>query len=214
MRKTTIVTFITLLVLGVGAYIFLADPLHIVRGGGDIDGLAKAFLEDLQFKDFRQSAQYHHSLERDRLDIGRAIERIFLLKPELIDIQDYRIIKSEIDSNGTRGRTLVRTRFKRLNIAKESEDKDIVLYWIKRHPDCPSGGKCGPQGTCIDEHDKPMFKPKKEDSQRSDDSKQLRDAAEVIASDEPFSCDLKVQPRWYMNLDSTLKEKSYATTNE
>lgn len=211
MRKSTIITALVLVVLGAGAFFALSDPMRLLRGGGDIDALAKAFMQDLQFKDFRQSGLYHHQLERGRLDIGRSVERLFLLKPELLDIQDYRIVKSEIDSSGMRGRTLLRVRFKKLNISKEPEDKDIVLYWLKRHPDCPMGGKCATGGQCVDEFDKPLFKPvKKEDEARSENDRLARDSTEEVkASGEPFKCDVTTESRWFMNLDSSLKEKGY-----
>ena len=66
MRKTTIVTLIVLAVAAVAMFVVLGGPLN--PGHRLVDQLSKDFMEDLQFKDFRRSASYHHKLERDRVD--------------------------------------------------------------------------------------------------------------------------------------------------
>ena len=208
MRKTNLMTLLVVLAVGGAAAVYLADPVKLLRGV-DVDSLARAFLEDLQFKDFRQSGLYHHTLEQDRLDIGRALERLFMLKPEFIDIQQYRIIKSEVDSAGQRARTLVRVRFKRLNMANEPEDKDLILYWMRRHPECPLGGRCGPQRQCLDERQQVMFKPLPPKDKRTEQQRALYGDVDTGLSEDPYTCDPEAQPRWFMNLDSTLESKSY-----
>lgn len=208
MSKSTIITVVVLAVVGVGAYLFITDPFKRMAGGGNIESLAKAFMEDLQFKDFRQAGLYHHKLERDRVDLGRSLERLFLVKPEMLDIQEYRIVKSSIDSKGTRGRTLVRTKFKRLNIAKEPEEKDLILYWIKRQPDCPLGSKCSVDGKCVDEFGKVRFQTK-DKKKREGRITEVQDSTNVEETDKPYTCSPNAKPKWFMNLDSTLKEKRY-----
>lgn len=207
MSKTTKVTLIVLALAGLGLYVFLADPLSLQPDRGTVEELSETFMEDLQFKDFRQAGLYHHKLERDRLDIGKALEALFLVKPELLDIKDFDIVKADIDSNGTRARTLVRTRYSRLNYDKEPQEKDLMLYWIKRHPDCRLGGGCE-AGVCVDEFGAPQLAIVDEDKRRGD-RKELEDNPEAEASGAPLMCDPEASHRWFMNLDSTLKRKNY-----
>jgi hypothetical protein len=196
--------------VGLGAWVFLANPFS--ADSGLVRNASLAFMEDLQFKDFRSSSLYHHELERDRVDIGRTLEKLFLVKPELLDIIDYRIAKLDIDKSGDRARVLVRSRYKRLNYDEKPQDGEILLYWIKRHPQCPLGGKC--QGTagagqCVNEFGKVILKPKDE-KKKEDSQAQLKgDAANPDLSEEHFVCDPEREPQWAMNLDSTLKEKRY-----
>ena len=213
MRRSTWISLAVLAALGAGAYLFLADPFTSAQGAGQIDDYAKMFMEDVQFKDFRRASNYHHELERDRMDIGRAIETIFLVKPEMLEIREYRIVRTTLSSQNTRGRTLVRTKYKRLNVAKEPEEKDIVLYWIKRHPNCPMGATCGPEGTCVDEFGKVPLKPKEDDKKKKKSSSRAQavqgDEADPEMSDKPYVCDPLREHQWYMNLDSSLKSKRY-----
>ena len=116
MRRSTWITLAVLALLGGGVYVFLADPFKNMAGGGRIDGLAKMFMEDVQFKDFRRASKYHHELERERMDIGRSIEAIFLVKPEMLDIQEYRIVRTTLSSENRRGRTLVPVSYTHLTL--------------------------------------------------------------------------------------------------
>lgn len=210
MRKSTVISIMAIATVGLGAWVFLANPFS--ADSGLVRNASLAFMEDLQFKDFRSSSLYHHELERDRVDIGRTLEKLFLVKPELLDIIDYRIAKLDIDKSGDRARVLVRSRYKRLNYDEKPQDGEILLYWIKRHPQCPLGGKC--QGTagvgqCVDEFGKVILKPKDE-KKKEDSQAQLKgDAANPDLSEEHFVCDPEREPQWAMNLDSTLKEKRY-----
>lgn len=206
MRKTTQITIILLALLGVGGWLALAKPWESASDIGTLRTLATAFTEDLQYKDFRRSSLYHHGLERDRVDIGRAIERLFVLKPELLDIQRFDITRAEIDSTGKRGKTLVRVRFKRLNQSDKKEEKDVALYWIKRDPGCPLGGTCSAAGQCQDEQGKPMHQLKDDQKSRSGTS---RKNAPEERGEQPFTCTPGQPEAWFMNLDSTLEAKPY-----
>ncbi len=209
MRKTTWITLVVLALCGAGLYAVVVRPfsteLSMVRD------LSRAFLEDLQFKDFRSSALYHHPLDLKRIDIGRAIEELFLVKPELLDIMDFRISRAELDSSGNRARVVMTTRFKLLNKEKEPREADIVLYWIKRHPDCPLGAQCSTEGVCLDEFGRPALKPAQgedeEGERRVHDPR--KDTVKEKATGEPYRCNPSLKARWYMNLDSTLKQKDY-----
>ncbi len=209
MRRTTWMSLLVVAVAGAGLYAVVVRPfnteLSVVRG------LSSAFLEDLQFKDFRSSALYHHALDLDRIDIGRALEELFLVKPEFLDVLDFRVSRAEIDSSGKRARVVMTARFRILNKEKEPREADIVLYWIKRHPDCPLGADCSPDGQCLDEFGRPALRPAggidEEKERRTRDPR--KDAVKEKEAGEPYSCDPSLEPRWYMNLDSTLKQKDY-----
>ncbi|MEZ4460869.1 MAG: hypothetical protein R3E66_14295 [bacterium] len=201
MRKSTLVTLIALAVLGAGTWVFLTNPFS--PDASLIQKVSLKFMEDLQFKDFRSSSLYHHKLERDRVDIGKTLETLFMIKPEFLDLMDYRISKVDIDESGERARVLVTTKFKRLNMKSKPEEGELILYWMKRHPDCPIGATCQ-VGRCVDEFGKGSI--------RTPTEAEIAEARRKDKPDpqpEPMMCDSNAQPAWFMNLDSTLKEKKY-----
>ena len=209
MRKTQVVSIIVVVVCAVVAFIVLQGPLNPEQRL--VNDLSIAFMEDLQFKDFRRSASYHHKLEKDRVDVGNTLEKLFLVKPEGLDIQNYRIVKAEIDSTGDRARVHLRTRFHRLNIADKPEDGEVILYWMKRNPDCPVGARCS-DGTCVNSNGAALYFA--DDSKKpipEAEAEELRRKAEDRKKDAPtkLTCDVAGEPKWFMNLDSTLKEKRY-----
>lgn len=208
MRKTTIISIIVLAALAVGTWLFLANPFN--SDLGLVRNSSQTFMEDLQFKDFRSSSLYHHKLEKDRVDIGRTLEKLFMVKPEMLDIKDYRIVKADIDSTGDRARVLVESRFRRLNYDEEPQTGEIILYWMKRHPDCPIGGTCS-QGTCVNETDQKILRADYENKKNDQAAKARNDQEKTGAENLPedFRCDPMAEKQWYMNLDSTLKEKRY-----
>ncbi|MBA2664954.1 MAG: hypothetical protein H0U74_21880 [Bradymonadaceae bacterium] len=206
MRKTTQVTLVALVVLAIGGYIFLAQPFNSDRRM--VEELSKRFVEDLQFKDFRSSSLYHHRLEQSRVDIGRALERLFMVKPEMLDIIDYRVVRAEIDSTDNRARVLVNARFRRLNMKDEAEEADLMLYWVRRHPHCPIGARCNASGQCHNEYDEVLKKPK-DDKKPQGREAELADPSELALSELNYACDASAPLQWFMNLDSTLKEKIY-----
>lgn len=209
MRKSTIALLVVALLCGAVAWVVLARPFASA-GAGVVEELATSFMEDIQFKDFRSSALYHHRLDQGRLDVGQAIEKFFKVKPEQLDIRDYRIIRVDVGSEGRRAKTLVRTRYKLLDPrgAKEQElrEADLMLYWLRRHPDCPAGGKC-PAGHCVDEQGRAMLVPLTQEQAR-----QKKRGEEVPR--ERFPCNEAATERWTMNLDSTLEEKEYTVDVE
>lgn len=204
MRKTTIAAIVVVGAIAAGAYVYYAKPFRPdIR---TVEKLSQKWMEDLQFKDFRSSSLYHHELDRNRVDIGRTIERLFVVPPETLDIMDYRIVESEVDSSGKRARVRVKTRYKRLNKDKEPQEGDLMLYWAERHPDCPIGASCE-AGTCVDEFGKPVHETDGGDDTDHGHPSEAAEPAE--AEGETFSCDTAAERQWYMNLDSTLKEKAY-----
>lgn len=187
---------------GGALYLAYGPPL-----GGDrraIHDLSEAFAEDLQYKDFRRSALYHHPLERERVDIGRALEDLFVIDPELLDIDAYRVVSTDVDSTGDRGRSRVRAHFHILNEPdEEPREKELMLYWHRRHPGCPLGGSCA-AGTCVDDAGEPIARACGGDAGTADDG-----IADDGTADDLYACDETAEPRWYMNLDSTLEPREY-----
>lgn len=201
MRKSSAMTVVILALLGVGTWVFLTNPFSV--DSGTVKAISLKFMEDLQFKDFRSSSLYHHKLERDRVDIGRTLEKLFMIKPEFLDLMDYRIVKVDVDSSGDRARVLVSTRYKRLNMNAKPEDGEILLYWLKRHPDCPIGAACQ-GGRCIDEFGHGSIK-----EPTDEEIREAKLEKKPEPQPEPIMCDVAAPAQWFMNLDSTLKDKKY-----
>jgi hypothetical protein len=134
--KKLVVGLVTLLVLA-GGYLAAA---HLSGGafysfglplGGDrgaLRRLSRSFLEDLQFKDFKRAASYHAPEKRDTVDIPYLIQRLFVQKPEALDIQSYQIVFAEIDSTDNRGRVKTRVKVKDL-LRGQIREQELILYW-------------------------------------------------------------------------------------
>lgn len=212
MRKTTVATIVVLAISGVAMFFVLGGPINTDRRL--VENLSTDFMEDLQFKDFRRSASYHHKLEHDRVDIGKTLEKLFLVKPESLDIQQYRIIKSEIDSTGDRARVHIRVKYHKLNIKDEPEDNELILYWMLRNPDCPIGAKCV-NSECHNDRGEALWfagnesKPLPESEAQKIIEKQKDKKKQNDDPPEKLSCEVGAEQQWFMNLDSTLKEKRY-----
>lgn len=87
-----------------------------------------SFWEDIEFKDFDQAASYHAPDTRNDVDIPFLLERVFLLKPEVLEILSYEIVFAEIDSTGLRAR--VKTRVKVRNLMKDDVfEREVLLFW-------------------------------------------------------------------------------------
>ncbi|MEM1347883.1 MAG: hypothetical protein AAGI01_04945 [Myxococcota bacterium] len=206
MRKSTIAT----LVVAALAAAVLVGVVYVPRAGqaGIVRELSERFVQDLQYKDFRSSSLYSHDLDRARLDIGSTLEKLFLVKPELFDLMRYEVVRADVDESGERARTKVRVVYKKLNISAEPAEKEVLLYWLKRHPDCPIGGTCAERGVCVDERAEEMKRPK-DDSDRAKTSKRSPADEAVERGEESFPCDPTEAVKWTMNLDSTLDAKPY-----
>lgn len=117
-----------------GAFPTLGLPLGGDRGWLRTNTLS--FWEDLQFKDFASAAAYHDPMEQNTVDIPYLLERMFLVKPEALDIMNYEIVLADIDSTGLRAR--IKTRVKVKNLLDESlQEKEIMLYWQRVSPADP-----------------------------------------------------------------------------
>ena len=92
---------------------------------------ALAFMEDIRFKDFEKAASYHHPEDRQKADIPKMIERLFKIKPELLDIMEYSILETTLDSTGKRARVKLSAKVQLLNSDK-IEQPEMILYFHNR----------------------------------------------------------------------------------
>jgi hypothetical protein len=140
MRKVTLLGAAVVLVVALGlALTARPDWLSLVGLGGSHGALrriALSFLEDIQFKDFVKAASYHAPGVRDKVDIPYLIERLFAIKPELLDIMSYEVVFAKIDSSGLRAR--VKTLIKIKNLADASiSERELMLYFERDTPADP-----------------------------------------------------------------------------
>ncbi len=97
----------------------------------DLGERSLSFMEDIRFKDFQKAASYHHPEDREKVDIPKLIERLFKIKPEFLDIMDYQVLTSSLDSSKTRARVKLKAKVNLLNSDKIREP-EFILYYHKR----------------------------------------------------------------------------------
>lgn len=143
MKKTLIL--VGVLVVGAVGYLGAA---HVSGGqyydfglqlGGESGELRRhtlSFWEDVQFKDFDSAATYHEEQLQDDVDIPYLLERIFLVKPEFLDLLSYEIVFIDIDSSGMRARVKCRVKVKDL-LKEKTRDQEFLLYYYKLADDGP-----------------------------------------------------------------------------
>lgn len=127
---------VLLLALGGAGYWFFTfgpaahAPIGVVLNpeARKLGALARSFLEDIKFKDFKAAAQYSTPEDRDKADIPKLIERLFQVKPELLQIDNIELMAVDVDSTGKRARTKLKTDVKLLN-TNELRHPEILLYW-------------------------------------------------------------------------------------
>ncbi len=117
-----------------GAYPTLGLPL-----GGE-EGLLRrttmSFWEDIQFKDFDKAATYHAPDKQAEVDIPYLLERLFLEKPEMLDIMSYEIVMADVDSSGLRARVKTRVKVKDL-VRQKVDDRELMLYYKRESEGAP-----------------------------------------------------------------------------
>lgn len=139
MRKSGII-FLILLLIGGGIYLFVSKyEINIgsfrwmfSKEHALLRELTVSFLEDIQFKDFDTAATYHNEEDQKDVDIPKLIERLFKIKPELLDIMKFEITDVHVDSSGKRARVKTHTTVKILN-TDELKEPDLVFYWQKEN---------------------------------------------------------------------------------
>ncbi len=137
MRKSAIV-FLILILIGLAVYFFVTKyginigGLQFVfdKDKNILKNLTIDFLEDIKFKDFDNAASYHTQEDQATVDIPHLLERLFKIKPELVDIMKYEITGVDIDRGGSRARVRTQTTIKVLN-TEELREPDVIFYWQK-----------------------------------------------------------------------------------
>ncbi len=103
---------------------------------GELRQMCQSYWEDIQFKDFKHAAQYHDPSVQDSVDIPYLLERIFLQKPEFLDLMEYEVVFVDIDSSGLRGRARTRVRVKDL-VKEKIRDQEVMLYFKRKSSSDP-----------------------------------------------------------------------------
>jgi hypothetical protein len=100
----------------------------------EVEVSMRRFLEDIQFKDFTHAATFHTAEDRKLRNIPQLIEDKFKIKPELMDIRDFEILRVEPMSTGQRAKVLTKVFVKVLNINEPVKEMDAVFFF-KKQPD-------------------------------------------------------------------------------
>ncbi|MBT6275466.1 MAG: hypothetical protein HOI95_15190 [Chromatiales bacterium] len=137
--------WLLVLLVIVGGYVGAAHfsggafPTFGLPVGGDraiLRSTATHFLEDIQFKDFKKAASYHAPERRDEVDIPFLIQRLFLQKPESLDIMDYEIMFADVDSTQKRARVKARIKVKSL-VNKSIKEQELLLFFHRAEVSSP-----------------------------------------------------------------------------
>ncbi|MDX8393859.1 MAG: hypothetical protein R8K21_04655 [Mariprofundales bacterium] len=102
--------------------------------GGDCGYLrenTRHFWEDIEYKDFKKAASYHEPAQQDLVDIPFLLERMFMQKPESLDIMAYDIVFCKVDSSQLRARLKSRVKVKDLIHGKIREQEFMFFYHRK-----------------------------------------------------------------------------------
>ncbi len=103
---------------------------------GELRRTALSFWEDVQFKDFERAASYHSPELQDTVDIPFLLQRLFLVKPEQLDIMEIEVVLVDVDSSGLRARVKTRLKLKELTTGR-MKDPEVMLYFHRDQPDAP-----------------------------------------------------------------------------
>ncbi len=136
MKKSTVAFILVLLVVG-GYFAYDAQwGRSLILGFFSEDKkilghMVLSFLEDIKFKDFKKAASYHHPEDQKKADIPKLIERLFKIKPELMDIMEYNILETSLDSSKKRARVKVKAKVHILNSDK-IKNPEMMLFFHKK----------------------------------------------------------------------------------
>lgn len=134
MKRLSLIFIVLVLVGGSLALVVTRPDLLVQFGiGGDkarLMRITRSFLEDIQFKDFKKAASYHRAEERDTVDIPFLLERLFMIKPEQLDVMDYEILFAKVDSSGLRARVKARIKVKNL-LKGDIQNRELMLYYFR-----------------------------------------------------------------------------------
>jgi len=133
----TALTLLMVLVLALGGYLGVAHfsggafpTLGLPLGGelGQLRSISESFMEDLQYKDFKHAASYHQPDVQDTVDIPFLLKRVFVVKPEALEIMEYEVVMADLDSTGDRGRVKLRVKANDL-IREQILTRELMLYF-------------------------------------------------------------------------------------
>ncbi|MBI5202248.1 MAG: hypothetical protein HY925_11720 [Elusimicrobia bacterium] len=131
MKKLLALVFLIGLAGG-GAYLAREGKLDVPGFGGERAELkrkSQRFLECLKFKNFVEAAAFHSAADlKATPDIPKLLEDFFLIPPESLDVQEYRIDYVELDSSGQRAKVKTVSTVHILN-KNETRKPEIMLYW-------------------------------------------------------------------------------------
>jgi hypothetical protein len=139
MRKLLVLVFLLALAGGSFALFMHGNranaPLGVMLNAQtrQVTELGRQFMEAVQYKDFKAAAELSPPGDREKADIPKLIERLFLVKPEQLQIDKVQLLVADVDSTGKRARTKFGTDVKLLN-SQELRHPEIMLYW-KKAPD-------------------------------------------------------------------------------
>lgn len=134
-----------LVVVTVGGYLAAAHfsggalytfGLPIGGDGAILRKISLSFWEDIQFKDFKKAARYHTPVKQETVDIPHLIQRLFIQKPEALDIMDYEVMFVETDSTQLRSRVKCRVKVKTLADQKIRE-QEVMFYFHRKSKTAP-----------------------------------------------------------------------------
>lgn len=131
--------FVALLALAGGGFYFMQSsqigqaPLGALVSSENqaLIKAGRAFMEDIRYKDFKAAAKHSLPEQQGKYDIPALIERLFQVKPEFMDIQNYEITSVDTDSSGERARVHIKSDVKLLN-SDERRQPEVILYYKKQ----------------------------------------------------------------------------------
>jgi len=134
-----LIVVISLLALVGGGYFFMqSSPLGQAPLGAlmssdaqELVKTARSFMEDIKYKDFKAAGQYSLPEQVDKYNIARLIERLFKIKPEVLDLQNYEVLSTDFDKSGERARVHMKANVKLLNSDK-LKSPELILYFKKQ----------------------------------------------------------------------------------
>ncbi len=117
-----------------GAFYTFGLPLGGERG--HLRATVLSFMEDLKFKDYERAASYHTPEKQKTVDIPFLLQRLFVQKPEALEVMDYEVIFAEIDSTGIRARVKSRVKAKDL-VRGKIRTQEMMLFFHRASRSAP-----------------------------------------------------------------------------
>jgi hypothetical protein len=144
MKKWTIATAAAVVLGGAGLYV-VSSPRGVSVLGVDVGGQERGwlsersvdFIEDLQFKDFKRASTYHLAKTQAARNIPELIQRVFVVKHEVLDITDYKVLEVDLDRAKTRARVRMNVKYRVLGDQSFRDDPnlrrdvELMLYWFR-----------------------------------------------------------------------------------